>query len=469
MTRHRRHRSAAALSIVAALVLVPGAVGAESEWEGPIVILTLGSLRADAVSAWGGSVPTPVLDGLIEEADWAGTGVAASSFGPAAIGSILTGQPPWIHGSVDPGAPRLNWKAHTLAEHVRATGGTAGAFLADEWFSLGFGFDQGFDRFSHSNRTGSLRRWIADLPDSLSLTWVHLGLPRLPYVRRDAAPAQRDTLEAADLAPHLGGRRPLSGQQRRHLQSLYGANVAAADALLGRVLGNLNRAGRRHEALLIVTSDTGEALGEEGRIAHGWSVSAEETEVPLLVLLPDSLRDSIRLPAGSTTPTQAIAAWILEAMGTPMEPGFSWPSEAESLTVTSRFFLDGAHLLAVRGPSGGLRFECRFRPSSESFWPAVEASIVGEDDDAWGDLRRRDGVRWLEATACDPAASTWTREGSPSSAEESRLRAALLAAVDDLTEPARRRLLPKPSGVDDETAVGLRRRGFPVRDDWLEP
>ena len=41
-----------------------------------------------------------------------------------------------------------------------------------------------------------------------------------------------------------------------------------------------------NDTLLVITGDHGEAFGEHGRIAHGFTVYDEETRVPLLIVNP---------------------------------------------------------------------------------------------------------------------------------------------------------------------------------------
>ena len=86
--------------LIAALLALPGCRGERVVHQGPIVLVTIDTLRADVVGGLGGVKGlTPNLDALIEEATWAGRAVAASSWTVPSMASIFTGLQPWRHGS----------------------------------------------------------------------------------------------------------------------------------------------------------------------------------------------------------------------------------------------------------------------------------------------------------------------------------------------------------------------------------
>jgi arylsulfatase A-like enzyme len=68
----------------------------------------------------------------------------------------------------------------------------------------------------------------------------------------------------------------------RHLGELYDAGIRQLDAELGRFLAALRREGILDEALLVVTSDHGEAFMEHGHLDHFIPLYQEILHVPLL-------------------------------------------------------------------------------------------------------------------------------------------------------------------------------------------
>ncbi len=70
------------------------------------------------------------------------------------------------------------------------------------------------------------------------------------------------------------------------LNTLYDAEMAHSDALLGEVFSLLEAEGIMDETVVIVTSDHGELFGEHGLIGHGISLYEEVVKVPLIIRYP---------------------------------------------------------------------------------------------------------------------------------------------------------------------------------------
>ena len=66
------------------------------------------------------------------------------------------------------------------------------------------------------------------------------------------------------------------------VRSLYDAEVATLDRILGQLRQDLEARGLWETTLVVLTSDHGEAFGEHGFAGHGYSVFAEEVQVPLI-------------------------------------------------------------------------------------------------------------------------------------------------------------------------------------------
>jgi arylsulfatase A-like enzyme len=76
--------------------------------------------------------------------------------------------------------------------------------------------------------------------------------------------------------------------------------VAYVDSRLGMLMDELRARGLYDDALVIVTSDHGEAFGERGLIDHGVSVYEDQVGVPLLIKYPGRRTGNVVVePAGS--------------------------------------------------------------------------------------------------------------------------------------------------------------------------
>lgn len=69
----------------------------------------------------------------------------------------------------------------------------------------------------------------------------------------------------------------------------YAAQVAALDRCLGSFVGYLKRTGLYDQSIVILTSDHGESLGEDGRWGHAYTLYPEVVQIPLIVHLPSAL------------------------------------------------------------------------------------------------------------------------------------------------------------------------------------
>jgi arylsulfatase A-like enzyme/Flp pilus assembly protein TadD len=189
--------------------------------------------------------------------------------------NILTGLYPFQHGVRENSGFRLSSEVPTLATVLRgagyATGAFVGAFPLDSQFGLDRGFDVYDDRYPKglheedfvlAERRGDevVRRalaWWQGQKGKPRFLWVHLYDPHASY----EPPEPFASRFKAD--PYLG-------------------EVAAADSFLGPLLGPILD-GRDKAALVVVTADHGEALGDHGEQTHGVFAYEATLKVPLVL------------------------------------------------------------------------------------------------------------------------------------------------------------------------------------------
>ena len=280
-------RAAASRGRQAALLLLAGA-GAVAAWfwlrgappliertaEQNVLLVTIDTLRADALGSYGGPAATPNLDRL------AAAGVRFEFAHAHAVAtlpshaSILTGLYPFEHGIHDNAGYRLPEESLTLAAMLRAegfaTGAFVGAFPLDSRFGLDNGFDVYDDRFGYAEGPSDLtiaerpaeavveaaRTWV-ESQSGRWFAWVHLFDPHALY----SPPPPFDA---------------------RYAASPYHGEVAYTDHALGPLLDIAGAADAR-PTLVVVTADHGEALGEHGERTHGLFAYEATLRVPLVV------------------------------------------------------------------------------------------------------------------------------------------------------------------------------------------
>ena len=241
-----------------------------------LILVTIDTLRADA-TGFGGNPrgTTPNLDRLAAAGRVFTDAHAHSVVTLPSHTNILTGLYPYQHGVRDNSGFRLPAKVETVATALAAAGYATGAFVGayplDSQFGLARGFAVYDDRYPKGSRPDEFvmpeRRgtevvrlateWWKVSGGKPRFLWIHLYDPHAPY-----SPPEPFASRFRD-APYLG-------------------DVASADAALAPLLEPF-LAGREAPALIVVTADHGEALGDHGEETHGLFAYESTLKVPLVV------------------------------------------------------------------------------------------------------------------------------------------------------------------------------------------
>ena len=242
-----------------------------------VILITVDTLRADAPGFAGHpQAATPTLDRLAAGGRVFDFAHAHAVTTLPSHASILTGLYPYQHGARHNGGFMLGDGFPTLASRLRdagfATAAVVGAFPVAARFGLDLGFEVydddfdagrgGGDVFSYSERPGDevverALAWWRSRSGQRRFLWLHLFDPHAPY-----APPEPFRSRFAE-HPYLG-------------------EVAAVDAFLSPLLqGFLD--GHEEPALIVFTSDHGEALGDHGEQTHGLFAYEATLKVPLVL------------------------------------------------------------------------------------------------------------------------------------------------------------------------------------------
>jgi glucan phosphoethanolaminetransferase (alkaline phosphatase superfamily) len=112
--------------------------------------------------------------------------------------------------------------------------------------------------------------------------------------------------------------------ERERAINFYDRGVLQTDRVVREILDVLQQGGYLEDALVVVTGDHGEALGERGRYSHGHSVWEEGLRVPF-VLLAFGAADPGTLQAGRVVSQVDIAPTLLRALAIPIPS--TWQGE----------------------------------------------------------------------------------------------------------------------------------------------
>lgn len=250
-------------------LLLAGCNRAESPSKPPIILISIDTLRADYLPAYGSKrISTPGIDklaadGVVFENAYAHVPLTLPSHATMMLGKLPyeTGVrsnigyklPQDVRGTL----PKL------LAAKGYATGGAVSAYVLRGETGMGALFDFYDDSLEvfEAASLGQLQRrgdetvraalrWVDTVREKPFFLFLHLFEPHSPY------------------------------------EPTYEADVGAVDGVVGRFLAELDRRGLYDDAMIIFTSDHGEGLGDHGEDEHGVLLYREALHVPLILKLP---------------------------------------------------------------------------------------------------------------------------------------------------------------------------------------
>jgi arylsulfatase A-like enzyme/Flp pilus assembly protein TadD len=417
-----------------------------------VLLITIDTLRADHVGAWGGPRGlTPTIDRLAAEGLRFETTYAHVPLTLPSHASLMTASYPTRHGVHDNGTFRLSQQSPALAVALKAAGyrtaAFVGAFVLDARFGLNHGFDVYDDRMLGSSADLELvqrnaeqvlapaQGWILDrasaspqsllpnpqspipnpqspIPNPQSLipnpwfVWAHLYDPHEPYT-------------------------PPEPYRSRYASDLYGGEVAYADAALGHFLAQLGAAGALAHTIVVITSDHGESLGEHGERTHGLFAYDATLRVPLVMWAPSRIR-----PATFSEITRLVdvAPTVLDLVGV------AQLTNADGRSV--RPFLAGERPFDDPG----------------SYFEALNANLTRNWAPLTGLLRERHKLIDLPAAELYDLTADPGEQRNLYAAQRDRARD-LEARLDSITKSASQ---SAPSAIDADAQARLRSLGYVV-------
>jgi choline-sulfatase len=339
-----------------------------------VVLVVLDTVRADHLTPYGyPKETTPRLARFAQEGLLFEQARSAAPWTLPSHASLFTGKLPSQHG--------CNWEHRWLADSQetiaevlaapRAGFETMGVTTNVNASSL-YNLHQGFARFvetwtlrdAHRGlddsaiANGVIREWLekrdASRPFFLFVNFADAHLPYTPpppYDRMFGEPgatARRLAARGDLLQALLAGEEHPTAEDFAGLAALYDGELRKVDALLGDLLDELDRRGLRDDTLVIVTSDHGELLGEEGRVDHQLSMREELLHVPLLLRWPRMVHPGrVKEPVSLT----GVKGW-LDQIAVGVVPAWSPAPDRAPKVLDSEYFRPVDLVVFVRDHHG---------------------------------------------------------------------------------------------------------------------
>jgi len=302
------------LAILAILVIaVISAWAVHRRWlrsyssaDGPIILISIDTLRADHLPAYGYTkVRTPNIDALAA----AGTLFEhAYSHAPQTLPahtSILSGQLPFEHGVRDNVGFTVKPGQWFVQRALRQRGWPTGGFVSAYVLRGAVGLNQGFDTYDSELPPASGERSIGQVQRSGDATlaaaenWLNARDRKKPFF-----------LFLHLYEPH----KPYEPPSRFASYEPYDGEIAYADEIVGRLFDRLRALDLYDRATIVLLADHGEGLGDHGEQEHGLFLYNATMQVPLIVKLPGQDR-----PRRVAAPVQHIdlVPTILDLAGAP--------------------------------------------------------------------------------------------------------------------------------------------------------
>ncbi|MEE8424732.1 MAG: sulfatase-like hydrolase/transferase [Elusimicrobiota bacterium] len=252
-----------------------------------VVLITIDTLRADHLPMYGyDKVETPHLDALLKDSVLFENAASHAPITLPSHASIMTGLYPMGHGVRNNGNFYASDSLHTMAEILKDNGYRTGAFVGSFVLDSRFGLDQGFEVYDDDMIDGRAKASPFMFKDRTAGT----TLPRIFSWLQDY---QREKsrgplfLWTHFYDPHREYTPPEPFASRYRAQP-YDGEIAYTDSQIGLLLDALKGRGLYDDALIIVTADHGESLGEHGETTHSVFIYEATQHVPLLIKFPHS-------------------------------------------------------------------------------------------------------------------------------------------------------------------------------------
>jgi len=316
VTKARRHTGSFVIFVIF-VTFVIGAWAVRRWWpssyspaDGPIIVISIDTLRADHLPAYGyAKVRTPNIDRLAA----AGTVFErAYSHVPQTLpahASILSGELPFEHGVRDNVGFTVKKGQWFVQRALQERGWPTAGFVSAYVLRAAVGLNQGFDTYDSDLPAASGERSIGQVQRGGEATlgaaekWLNTRDRKKPFL-----------LFLHVYEPH----KPYTPPPRFASYEPYDGEIAYTDEIIGRLLDRLRTLEIYDRSTIMLLADHGEGLGDHGEQEHGLFLYNATTRIPFIVKLPG--QDRARRVAAPVQQIDIVPT-ILDLAGAPARAG----------------------------------------------------------------------------------------------------------------------------------------------------
>jgi arylsulfatase A-like enzyme len=278
-----------------------------------VVLLTIDTLRRDALGCYGGGNLTPFLDSIQPQCIRFQQAHSTGPYTQAAFPGILTSSYYLDYGK----QKMLSTKRVLISEVLKKAGITTAGFHSNPYLIGYLGWNRGWDVFYDSIEEEvsprvpyvsaeeihlKVKTWLSAYV-SLGgnrpfFLWVHYMDVHEPYIPK------RKYIDRVDPALHLSEeemfrlfkevllKRDSSNRETVELlRKLYRAHVREVDDAVKDFFGILEKWDVLKDSWIIITTDHGDEFGEHGGLSHDGKMYSELVHVPLMIHEPERERE----------------------------------------------------------------------------------------------------------------------------------------------------------------------------------
>jgi arylsulfatase A-like enzyme len=364
-----------------------------------VLLITVDTLRADHVGAYGGAIQTPAMDRLARQGVLFDNATSPIPLTIPAHATIFTSTEPRVHGILN-NRGRLGSEAVSLAQLMQGAGYRTAAFFSVSLLGESSGLGLGFEVYAgpdgvHEPAEDTVRRaisWLRGRPrDEIFFLWVHLFDPHTPY----APPAPFDAYGLPNLPPidwdmlekiaaTSGG--DISAEVLQHAIGLYRGEVEYADSWIGHLLDHVATMPQSTNMMTVLTADHGECFECGVFFEHSHCLWQAGIRVPLIIRYPAAFRPGSR--QSQQVGLLDIAPTILRAAGAIVPESVTGLDLAEKLP-EDRLMLLQYPVFSYKGTlKRAMRYRKVNRVANQPLAPiALNVDRVGLVGPAWKYLR----------------------------------------------------------------------------------